>query len=59
MCDNMNTIKDALRSPENFKNFFWTPDLNVYGFAEKDDIIETIDYWKKVYKNQNKKTYQK
>jgi hypothetical protein len=54
MSENMETISDALHSPENFKRFFWTPDLNVYGFAENGQIIETIDHWKKVYQNQQK-----
>jgi hypothetical protein len=49
----MDSIETALQHPENFKNFFWTPDLNVYGFAKKGQIIETMDQWKNVNRRLN------
>jgi hypothetical protein len=48
LSNNMENIQSALQAPENYKNFFWTPDLNIYGFAQKGQIIETMDQWNKV-----------
>jgi hypothetical protein len=44
----MANIQNALEAPENFKNFFWTPDMHVYGFAQRGQIVETMDHWKRL-----------
>ena len=47
---NMKNIQSQLQNPLNFRRFFWTPDLNVYGFASKTKINETIGVWSKLNK---------
>lgn len=45
---NMKSIQKQLENPHNFRRFFWTPDYNIYGFAPKDEISQTMGHWKKL-----------
>ena len=47
MLDNVNNsmiqIEHKLANPKNYKQFFWTPDLNVFGFGTLVQIKATTD----------------
>lgn len=43
---NMQNIQNQLQSPQNYRKFFWTPDLNVYGFASNNEMRSKMDQWK-------------
>ena len=47
MLDNVNNsmiqIENKLANPKNYKQFFWTPDLNVFGFGTLVQIKATTD----------------
>jgi len=47
---NLNDMNLSLNKHKNFKKFFWTPDLNVCGFATQNEIKHTITEWGKINK---------
>lgn len=40
---NLNSITSKLRDHDNYKQFFWTPDLSVCGFGTAVEIKQTLD----------------
>ena len=56
---NMKEIQSQLENTNNYRRFFWTPDYNVYGFASKKQIKNTLGEWKRIeqkFKNQKNKS---
>eukprot|EP00347_Sterkiella_histriomuscorum_P009854 403339621 len=42
---NIQYMSENLNKQTNYKKFFWTPDLNVCGFATQTEIKQTIAQW--------------
>ncbi len=43
VCNSIYDLEKKLYSPQNFKQFFWTPDFNCYGFGTINEIKQTTD----------------
>ena len=45
--ENVDNLLGLGAQPEGERVFYWTPDLNLYGFATKDGIIKDMRVWRK------------
>ena len=43
MESSIRTIEEKLVDPRNYKQFFWTPDLELFGFGTVSQIKATTD----------------